>query len=171
MVCGKTSNKTNIITNIKINNIDYYSSNTICNLFGDYFANICKTLAMKIPAPRQSIDKYINKIVRNPNTLYLFPTNSTELLQLINHLPNKTSMRHDEINNLLLKKIATSILKPLEIIFNHSITNYTFPNDMKLAEVILLFKGKETYLMTNYKPVSLLITISKILKKHLQMII
>ena len=36
---------------------------------------------------------------------------------------------------------------------------------MKLAEVISLLKGKETYLMTNYRPVSLLITISKILEK------
>ena len=36
---------------------------------------------------------------------------------------------------------------------------------MKLAEVITLFKGKETYLMTNYRPVSLLITILKILEK------
>ena len=42
---------------------------------------------------------------------------------------------------------------------------------MKLAEVIPFFKGKETYLMTNYGPVSLLITISKILENHLQMII
>ena len=162
-VCGKTSNKTNIIANIKINNIDYYSSNTICNLFGDYFANVGKDLAMKIPTPGQSIDKCINKIVRNPNTLYLFPTNSTEISWLVNHLPNKTSLGHDKINNLLLTKIATNILKPLEIMFNHSITNHTFPNGTKLAEVIPLFKGKETYLITKYRPVSLLITILKIL--------
>ena len=36
---------------------------------------------------------------------------------------------------------------------------------MKLAEVIPLFKGKETCLMTNYRPISLLIIISKILEK------
>ena len=43
---------------------------------------------------------------------------------------------------------------------------------MKLAEVIPLFKGKETFLMTNYRPVSLLITILKnIRKNHLQIII
>ena len=77
----------------------------MCNLFGDYFANVSKNLAKKIPTPRQSIDKYINKIVRNPNTLYLFPTNSTEILQLINQLPNKTRLGHDEINNLLLTKL------------------------------------------------------------------
>ena len=102
-MCGKTPDKTNIITNIEVSNIDYFSSNAICNLFGDYFANVGKTLAKKIPAPRQSIDKYINKIVRNPYMLYLFPTNSTEILWLINLLPNKTSLEHDEINILLLK--------------------------------------------------------------------
>ena len=142
-MCGKIFNKTNIISNSKVNNIDYYSSNTICNLFRDYFANIVKNLAKKMPTPRKSIDKSIDKIIRNPNTLYLFPTNSTEILRLINHPPNKTSLGHDEINNLLLQKIATSVLKPFEIIFNHSITNHTFPNDMKLAEVIPLFKGKK----------------------------
>ena len=68
----------------------------------------------KIPTSRQCIDIHINKIVINPNTLHLFPTNSTEMLQLINHLPNKTKSGHDEINTLLLKKIATSISNPLK---------------------------------------------------------
>ena len=121
-----------IISNIKVNNIDYYSSNTSCNLFERLFCKCWQNLAKKIHAPRQSIDKYINKIVRNPNTLYLFPTNSTEILQLINHLPNKASSGYDEINNLLLKKTARSILKPLEI-FSHSITNHIFPNDVKIS--------------------------------------
>ena len=96
--------------------------------------------------------------------MYLFPTNSTEILWLINHPPNKTTLGHDEKDHLLLKN-CNNYLKPLEIIFNHSITNHTFPNDMKLAEVIPLLKGKETYLMTNYRPISLLIAISKILEK------
>ena len=60
-VCGKTSNKTNIITNIKVNNIGYNSSSTICNLFGDYFANVGKNLAKKIPTPRQSFDRTLTK--------------------------------------------------------------------------------------------------------------
>ena len=92
---------------------------------------LAKIWPRKYPHLNKSIDKYIDKIVRNLNTLYLFPANSTEILQLINQLPNKPRSRHDEINNLLLKNTATSILKPLEIIFNHSITNHTFPNDRK----------------------------------------
>ena len=37
--------------------------------------------------------------------------------------------------------------------------------DMKLAEVVPLYKSKEHYLESNYRPISLLTTISKILEK------
>ena len=40
-----------------------------------------------------------------------------------------------------------------------------FPDSMKLAEVIPLYKSKEHYLECNYRPISLLTTISKILTK------
>ena len=36
---------------------------------------------------------------------------------------------------------------------------------MKLAEVIPLYKGKSMDQMVNYRPISLLITLSKLLKK------
>ena len=40
-----------------------------------------------------------------------------------------------------------------------------FPNIMKLAEIVPLYKGKEHYLETNYRPISLLTTMSKVLEK------
>ena len=40
-----------------------------------------------------------------------------------------------------------------------------FPNDMKIARVIPLYKAGEKYLFTNYRPVSLLPQFSKILEK------
>ena len=40
-----------------------------------------------------------------------------------------------------------------------------FPNIMKKAEVIPLYKGKERDLCMNYRPISLLLTVSKILEK------
>ena len=36
---------------------------------------------------------------------------------------------------------------------------------MKLAEIVPLYKGKEHYLETNYRPISLLTTMSKVLEK------
>ena len=43
--------------------------------------------------------------------------------------------------------------------------NGIFPEQMKLAEVVPLYKSKERYLISNYRPISLLITLSKILEK------
>ena len=44
-------------------------------------------------------------------------------------------------------------------------TTGEFPSIMKLAEVVPLYKSKEHYLESNYRPISLLTTISKILEK------
>ena len=46
-----------------------------------------------------------------------------------------------------------------------TITEGIFPRQMKMAEIIPLFKGKELDLVINYSPISLLITISKLLEK------
>ena len=51
------------------------------------------------------------------------------------------------------------------IVFNKSITQGIFPDVMKLADVIPLYKGKEKDEVINYRPISLLMILSKILKK------
>ena len=65
----------------------------------------------------------------------------------------------------LLKKISDAIIKPLHHIFNLSLSSGEFPQDVKLAEVIPLFKKGLKDKMENYRPISLLITILKILEK------
>ena len=54
---------------------------------------------------------------------------------------------------------------PLQVIFNQSIYQGVFPDKMKLAEIVPLSKGKEYNLVINYRPISLLMTISKVLEK------
>ena len=80
-------------------------------------------------------------------------------------MPNKTSSGYDNISNILLKRLCTTITLPLSLIFNLSINNGVFPSKMKLSETTPLYKGKETYYTTNYRPISLLLTISKLLEK------
>ena len=65
----------------------------------------------------------------------------------------------------MLKQLHTSIVQPLTIIFNKSLTEGKFPDLMKLADIVPIHKAKEKYLTTNYRPISLLITISKLLEK------
>ena len=65
----------------------------------------------------------------------------------------------------MLKQLSDSISFPLMIIFNQSIAQGRFPDSMKKAEIIPLFKGKECDQVINYRPNSLLIAISKVLEK------
>ena len=65
----------------------------------------------------------------------------------------------------MLKALHTCITYPLCHIFNASLSEGTFPDQMKIAEVIPLYKGKDMDLMINYRPISLLIMLSKLLEK------
>ena len=83
----------------------------------------------------------------------------------MNRLPNKRSSGHDGINNIILKEIGEYICTPLTYLFNESMTMGVLPDTMKIAEVVPLYKGKARYEVENYRPISLLLTISKLLEK------
>ena len=97
--------------------------------------------------------------------MFLHPTTRQEILTLINNLPNKTSSGYDNISNNLLKLISTQIIVPLEIIFNKSIEEGIFPSNMNKADIVPLYKSKDKQECSNYRPISLLITLSKLLEK------
>ena len=81
------------------------------------------------------------------------------------NLPAKNSSGYDEILNNLLKNLCPSLLTPLERIFNKSLNDGVFPKLMKKADVTPLFKSKRENDANNYRPISLLLTISKVLEK------
>ena len=58
-----------------------------------------------------------------------------------------------------------SISLPLTFIFNQSLAEGTFPEQMEIAEIIPLYEGKGSDQLVNYRPISLLLTMSKLLEK------
>ena len=162
---NKTTNKMHVIDGLKTGKAVITDSIEIANEFGKYFATVGKNFATKIEKSKIEANTYIGKIERNIKSLYLYPTNSSEVLKLINELPNKTSSGHDDISNQLLKKIGPFIVKALVEIFNKSMQEGTVPSRMKHADVIPLYKSKEKDLTSNCQPISLLLTISKLLEK------
>ena len=127
--------------------------------------NVGEIYANRLPVPTTPIKTYIDKIKRSEHSLFLTPTDTSEINELIKELPIKTSSGHDSISNTLLKSLSPTILKPLEIIFNRSLIEGHFPSKMKRADVIPLYKSKQHDESNNYRPISLLLTISKNLEK------
>ena len=115
------------------------SSIQIAEKFGKYFSQIGKEFANKIDQPLKDTKEYLNKISYNSESLFLHPTSSIEISKLIDKLPNKTSSGHDEISNIILKKIKNGISTPLGSLMNKSLQEGQVPDIMKIADVIPLY--------------------------------
>ena len=97
--------------------------------------------------------------------MLLLPTSQQEVNRIIDGLPSKSSSGHDDVSNILLKSLKSSLTYPMTLILNQLLETGTFPERMKLAEVIPLYKNKATDHLVNYQPISLLMTMSKVLEK------
>ena len=159
------NDKSSLIDCLKIANVLEYNAKKITEKFREYFSSVGKKFADKVDKPKHSVQYYCNKITRNEKSLFMTPCTETEVGGFMQQLPTKISSGHDNISNILLKSIGAYIVKPLTQVFNNSISMGIFPDVMKLAEVVPLYKSKERFLETNYRPISLLTTMSKLLEK------
>ena len=162
---NKTKSSGSIIPYITVNGIQTFQPRRIAKEFSEHYSKIGAQLAASIPNGPKDVEHYLNRIPRTIDSLVLRCTSVTEIEELIRQMPHKVSYGHDRISNSMLKDLCTSISYPLQIIFNQSISQGKFPSKMKLAEVIPLYKGKEHNTVINYRPISLLITMSKLLEK------
>ena len=91
----------------------------------------------------------------------------TSVSRLISSLPIRTSPGPDGIPSLLLKSTACSISEPLSHIFNLSISTGSFPSQWKKSFVIPTPKtSPPSSAASDFRPISLLNLISKLLEKH-----
>ncbi len=77
-------------------------------------------------------------------------------------LASKTSFGFDGLSSKLLKSINDTLIKPITVIINQMLNTVIFPDKLKIAKIIPLFKKDDENLFTNYRPISLLPTISKV---------
>ena len=83
----------------------------------------------------------------------------------IYNLPPKNSSGCDGISSKQLKVIAPVIIKSLTLLINQVLDTGTFPDKLKIAKVIPIYKKGDPSLFENYRPVSLFPAISKVLEK------
>ena len=92
--------------------------------------------------------------------------NEQTVTTIIENLPAKSSCGYDDISSIFLKQITTSIIKPLTIVINQVLNNGIFPDKLKIAKVVPIFKKGDCALTNNYyRPISLLPVISKVIEK------
>ena len=136
----------------------------IANGFNSFFINVGPNLAKQIKNPSHvSVENYMRE--SNKNTMFLDPVDGTEITNIVKSFGNKTSVDCHGISMSLIKHIIVTLADPLTHICNLSFETGVFPEKMKVAKVVPLFKSGEKNVFTNYRPVSLLPQFSKILEK------
>jgi len=110
--------------------------------------------------------KEVNKL--RYTTFQSKPTTTTEIENIIKPLKSKNLCGYDEVSAKLLKITAPFISSPLNYICNKVITKGIFPDRLKYSAIKPLYKKGNKKDVSNYKPISLLTSFSKILEKVLQ---
>lgn len=100
-------------------------------------------------------------------SMYLSPTNPNEVKSIVSVLKTNTH-GYDYISPNLLKHFASIISTSITHIINLSLKTGTFPNKLKDAKVIPLFKPGDRHDINNYRPISILPALSKFLKEEFQ---
>ena len=90
-----------------------------------------------------------------------------KIFEYLCSLDVKKSSGSDNISALMLKRCAVAIAPCITRLFNKSISTGTFPSAWKFARIVPIPKGGDRRNPANYRPVSLLSILSKLLEKHI----
>ena len=165
---GKLNNKNELSDEILVDGIRESQANTISDAFAKYYSEVGKRLANKIEEKGPVNDPVSFMKNRIEQSCFLFPTTTQEIENIVRKLKAKDSSGVDGISNRILKKIYPGIVEAMKIIFNKSMQDGVFPDNMRVAIVKPIHKGKSKTEIANYRPVSLLPVISKVLEKVIQ---
>ena len=124
-----------------------------------FFISVGPNLANKIPNQTKSPLSYLGG--RLPNTIFLEPVSDEEVEGIVNNVKN-SAPGYDEITASILKFSLPVIRSPLTHILNLPLLEGVFPNELKIANVLPLYKADDDMLFNNYRPVSVLSVLSKV---------
>ena len=99
--------------------------------------------------------------------IFLSPVCPQELINITQLLKIGTSSGADGSTTNLLKQIIPVMAEVLAHIINLSFKEGTFPQYLKTARIIALHKGGDPTNPSNYRPISILSAISKLLERYI----
>lgn len=159
-----------------------HDTEKICNIFNNYFINITSNLNIELWKPDiacSSLVDIIKKYDSHPSILkikeshcdgsqfqfiHIHPWDTYQVIMSMNKKKSVSGC----IPTHILQSVVRECCVPLTDCFNNCLNDGSFPNELKLAEVIPVFKtGGDPCDKTDYRPISILPSLSKVFEKLL----
>ena len=159
---GTKKSKSNISCLMK-NNVELTNTRQIVEHFANFFSTVGSNLDQILRHTNLSPLAHIN---RNSHTFHLFPVTPEECIQIISQL-KLTSTDKNHIPVKIFKSVSSYIVLPMVNIINASFFHGIFPKSMKLGQITPIYKKDDAKSCKNYRPISKLPFISKIIERCL----
>ena len=144
----------------KINDTEVKDKEIICNEFNNFFVNIGSKLTSKCKSSKNPLQF----VKSNMNSMFISNITEAEVTETILDL-NNSSPGYDEVPAIVMKQNIHALIKPLTYLINCSINKGIFPDELKIAKVIPIYKSGDKTSIENYRPISVLSVFSKVFEK------
>ena len=162
-IIRKTANNTSIHKDLNVR--EELDSNILkANKCNTFFTEIGPKLANSITVKNKT--NHNDYLKTEIDTVFQFQqVDENDILNIMNNLTLKTSSGIDNLSIKDIKVIKYELAKPLTLITNQVLSSGIFPDKLKIAKVIPIFKKGDDTDVNNYRAISLLPAISKIIEK------
>ena len=133
------------------------------NMSNNHFSNCFNTSLPPLSGPYESAE-HLHLLEGSQEHLLC---TEDDVLGLLQNIDVSKASGQDQISGRMLKATATSIVTPVTKLFNKSISTGCFPTMWKQSNIVPIPKSADKGNPTNYRPISLLPVLSKLLERHI----
>ena len=135
----------------------------IAEEFKNFVVGIDESLGNSIPLPSGTFHNYLNG--HYPTNCFMRPTDALEVITITNTLNKNKCSGFDNISTIILCSTIEETAAHIANIINQSFNTGIVPGNLKTAKIVPIFKPGDKTALNNYRPISILPAISKVLEK------
>ena len=162
-IISNSNNTLNAPSCLSYNNSFITNPQEVANVFNNYFCSIAKNVHSQIKFSFRDFQFYLGNAFEK--TFFTTPTDNLEVSDIIATLSINKSQGPNGIPTRILLMLKHDIAPILADLFNISFSSGVFPSILKIAKVIPVHKKHSRLDCNNYRPISILSNLDKILEK------